>query len=140
MEPALSLPKGEGDWTTDGSAALRSLWMLSSAAGFTVSCSAFCAKFRLHLKQRLCDHTPAGGRLGSAGIIGDMIPFIGPVVMVIILIGGHIFNLALNALGSFIHSGRLQFVEFFGKFMEGGGTQFKPFKKEHKYISIVDEV
>ena len=75
-----------------------------------------------------------------AGIIGDMIPFIGPVVMVIILIGGHIFNLALNALGSFIHSGRLQFVEFFGKFMEGGGTQFKPFKKEHKYISIVDEV
>ncbi len=74
-----------------------------------------------------------------AQIIGDMIPFVGPLVMVVILIGGHIFNLALNALGAFIHSGRLQFVEFFGKFMEGGGTQFKPFKKQYKYTSIVDE-
>jgi V/A-type H+-transporting ATPase subunit I len=74
-----------------------------------------------------------------ANIIGGMIPVVGPIVMVVILIGGHIFNLALNALGSFIHSGRLQFVEFFGKFMEGGGAQFKPFKKEYKYTSIVDE-
>jgi V/A-type H+-transporting ATPase subunit I len=74
-----------------------------------------------------------------AQIIGDMIPFVGPVIMVIILIGGHIFNLALSSLGSFIHSGRLQFVEFFGKFMEGGGAQFKPFQKEYKYTSIVEE-
>lgn len=74
-----------------------------------------------------------------AQIVGNMIPIVGPIAMVVILIGGHIFNMALNSLGAFIHSGRLQFVEFFGKFMEGGGTQFKPFKKEYKYTSIVDE-
>jgi V/A-type H+-transporting ATPase subunit I len=74
-----------------------------------------------------------------AGIIGGMIPFVGPIIMIVILVFGHIFNLALNALGSFIHSGRLQFVEFFGKFMEGGGTQFKPFQKQHKYVTIAEE-
>jgi V/A-type H+-transporting ATPase subunit I len=71
-----------------------------------------------------------------AGIIGGMIPFVGPIVMIVILVFGHTFNLALNALGSFIHSGRLQFVEFFGKFMEGGGRQFKPFKHANKYVTI----
>jgi len=69
-----------------------------------------------------------------AMLFKDMIPFVGWVAAVGILIGGHLFNLAINALGAFIHSGRLQFVEFFPKFMEGGGTRFQPFKKESKYI------
>ncbi|MFH1598377.1 MAG: V-type ATP synthase subunit I [Patescibacteria group bacterium] len=69
-----------------------------------------------------------------AMLFKDMIPFVGWGVAVLILIGGHLFNLAINTLGAFIHSGRLQFVEFFPKFMEGGGTRFQPFKKESKYI------
>lgn len=69
-------------------------------------------------------------------LMKDMIPYFGWVLMIVILIGGHIFNLLINALGSFIHSGRLQFVEFFGKFMEGGGEEFKPFNKKSKYIYI----
>jgi len=44
------------------------------------------------------------------------------------------FNLGINALSGFIHSGRLQFVEFFPKFLEGGGRRFKPLKSELKYI------
>ncbi len=71
-----------------------------------------------------------------AMLFKDMIPFIGWPVAILILIGGHLFNLAINALGSFIHSGRLQYVEFFPKFMEGGGTRFKPFVKTSKYIDI----
>ncbi len=66
----------------------------------------------------------------------DMIPYLGWVVAVIILLGGHIFNLAINTLGAFIHSGRLQFVEFFPKFMEGGGSRFRPFKKEGKFTKL----
>lgn len=69
------------------------------------------------------------------GLAGG-IPYIGWIFMIVIFIGGHLFNLVINALGSFIHSGRLQFVEFFTKFMEGGGDEFKPFSKKTKYIFL----
>ncbi|MBT7338198.1 MAG: hypothetical protein HN802_00650 [Candidatus Jacksonbacteria bacterium] len=68
-------------------------------------------------------------------IFRDLIPVIGGIVYVLILIGGHTFNLAINALGAFIHSGRLQFVEFFPKFMEGGGKAFTPLSKKSTYIN-----
>jgi V/A-type H+-transporting ATPase subunit I len=42
----------------------------------------------------------------------------------------------MNLLGAFVHPVRLQFVEFFSKFFKGGGTAFKPFKVETKYIDI----
>jgi vacuolar-type H+-ATPase subunit I/STV1 len=65
--------------------------------------------------------------------IGALFPwFIGIPVSIAIYIVGHTVNVALNVLGAFIHSGRLQFVEFFGQFFEGGGTPFTPFKR--KYI------
>jgi len=64
------------------------------------------------------------------------IPIIGPVAMVIVLILGHFGNLAINSLSGFIHTSRLQFVEFFGKFYEGGGKEFKPLKEEGKYLVI----
>ncbi len=69
-------------------------------------------------------------------LFGDMIPYVGWVVAVLILIGGHIFNLGINALSGFIHSGRLQFVEFFPKFLEGGGKRLQPTKSELKYIKV----
>jgi len=71
-----------------------------------------------------------------AQIIGDMIPYIGPVLAVIILVVGHIFNLVINALGAFIHSARLQFVEFFGKFIGGGGSPLEPFEREERYVVL----
>lgn len=67
------------------------------------------------------------------GLAGNL-PFIGWLVAAVIFIGGHLFNLVINTLGSFIHSGRLQFVEFFSKFMEGGGKEFKPLTKKNKYV------
>jgi len=67
----------------------------------------------------------------------DMVPYVGWIIAIVILVGGHIFNLVINTLGAFIHSSRLQFVEFFPKFMgEGGGKIFQPFRKEAKYIRI----
>ena len=75
----------------------------------------------------------------AVNIVADLVgglPYIGWLLMIVVFIGGHIFNLLINALGSFIHSGRLQFVEFFTKFMEGGGKQFKPFSKKSKYIFL----
>ncbi len=75
-----------------------------------------------------------------AEIIGDMIPVIGPAVAIVVLIVGHLFNLAVNTLGAFIHSARLQFVEFFGKFITGTGRIFRPFKRSARYVAVVDSI
>lgn len=62
----------------------------------------------------------------------------GIIFTVIILIVGHIFNLGLNMLGAYIHSARLQFVEFFSKFMEGGGRAFEPLSYQGHYCIVLD--
>ena len=64
------------------------------------------------------------------------VPVIGTILVVIVLIGGHAFNLGVNLLGAFIHSSRLQFVEFFGKFISGTGRPYTPFKREERYVVI----
>ena len=45
-------------------------------------------------------------------------------------------NLAINALGSYVHTSRLQYVEFFGKFFEGGGQPFRPLRPGTKYVYV----
>ncbi|MCD4733078.1 V-type ATP synthase subunit I [bacterium] len=62
-----------------------------------------------------------------ASVVNTMAFDSSAIGMVIILVVGHLFNLAMNALGAFIHTARLQFVEFFGKFYEGGGRTFAPY-------------
>ena len=70
-------------------------------------------------------------------IISGMLPaIIGIPVMILIIAFGHTLNIAINVLGAFIHSARLQFVEFFGKFLEGGGRLFKPFSRKSTYVYI----
>ncbi len=64
---------------------------------------------------------------------------IGIILLIIVFIIGHTFNIAINALGAYVHSSRLQYVEFFGKFYEGGGKRFEPFKKNTKYITLNDK-
>jgi len=71
-----------------------------------------------------------------AGIVTDLIPYVGFIFGIIVIILGHTLNIALSTLGAFIHSARLQYVEFFGKFMEGGGRDFKPFERECKYTHV----
>lgn len=65
--------------------------------------------------------------------------FVGGILFALVFVGGHIFNLAINVLGAYVHTNRLQFVEFFGKFYEGGGVAFNPFKANTKYVSIKEE-
>lgn len=60
----------------------------------------------------------------------------GAVVMVIVLAGGHLFNLVISTLGSYVHTSRLQYIEFFGKFFEGGGRSFKPFSRKTSFIEV----
>ena len=61
---------------------------------------------------------------------------VGAILFVVVFIVGHTLNLAINLLGAYVHTNRLQFVEFFGKFYEGGGRPFEPFQSDTKYVDI----
>ena len=63
----------------------------------------------------------------------------GIILLIIVFVIGHAINIGLNALGSYVHTMRLQYVEMFGKFYEGGGKEFKPFKLNSKYIKIKED-
>jgi len=75
-----------------------------------------------------------------AVMVYDMMPnaFIGIIVAVLIILFGHSLNFVLSLLGAFIHTARLQFIEFFGKFYIGGGAKFKPFTRAKKYLFFRD--
>lgn len=72
------------------------------------------------------------GSLAGGGVLGA-------ILLTFALVFGTIFNLAINALGAFVHSCRLQYVEFFGKFYTGGGREFRPFARKTKYVKIVKD-
>jgi V/A-type H+-transporting ATPase subunit I len=61
---------------------------------------------------------------------------IGIIAAILILIGGHIVNMAFNALGAFVHTLRLQYAEFFPKFFVSGGREFRPLCKNYRYVKI----
>ena len=68
------------------------------------------------------------------GLAAD-IPYVGWLVAVVVIIGGHLFSIAINILGSFVHPLRLQYVEFFGKFYQGGGEPFTPLTLSQEYVN-----
>lgn len=64
---------------------------------------------------------------------------IGVILFILIFVIGHGLNIGINALGAYVHTNRLQFVEFFGKFYTGGGREFKPFKINTKHYTVKEE-
>ncbi|MBR1485756.1 MAG: V-type ATP synthase subunit I [Synergistaceae bacterium] len=69
------------------------------------------------------------------GLAAD-IPYVGWLIAVVVIVGGHLFSIAINILGSFVHPLRLQYVEFFGKFYSGGGEPFTPMTLSQEFINV----
>ncbi|WP_297505004.1 V-type ATPase 116kDa subunit family protein, partial [Thermococcus sp.] len=61
---------------------------------------------------------------------------IGIVIGIILFAGGQLFSVAINALGAFVHSLRLQYVEFFGTFYSGEGKPFQPFRAKREVSEL----
>lgn len=80
----------------------------------------------------------------AAGVIAQVINILGTmggptvggfIVLVIAFVIGHLLNLVINVLGTFVHTSRLQYIEFFGKFYEDGGRPFRPALPTNKYTN-----
>ena len=84
----------------------------------------------------------------ATGCIASVINLIGTmpenltvkaIMLVVVFIIGHLLNLAINVLGAYVHTDRLQFVEMFSKFYSGGGKAFKPLTVNSKYYKFKEE-
>ncbi|GAJ24252.1 unnamed protein product, partial [marine sediment metagenome] len=64
------------------------------------------------------------------------IPYVGFLLVIVLFVPAHLFNIAMNAFGGYVHTSRLQYLEFFMKFFQGGGEVFKPFAEERRYTVV----
>jgi len=61
---------------------------------------------------------------------------LGAVFGVLMFVLFQVFNFAISALGAFVHSIRLVFLEMYGRFYEGNGELFKPLRRIGRYYSF----
>lgn len=86
----------------------------------------------------------SGAVIGStmnllAGMVSGAFFGVGIIFSILIIIVGHLFNFAMGLLSAYVHGGRLQYLEFFGKFYEGGGIAFEPLSYQLHYINEIKE-
>lgn len=72
------------------------------------------------------------GAMAGGGVVGV-------IVFTLVFIAGQSMNFGINVLGAYVHSNRLEYIEFFGKFYEGGGRKFSPFGIHTKKYKIIEE-
>ena len=84
----------------------------------------------------------------ATGVIGQVVNvmcslagggIVGIIISSLIFIIGHALNFAINVLGAYVHTNRLQYVEFYGKFYEGGGKKFNPLSMNTKYYKFMED-
>lgn len=84
----------------------------------------------------------SGGSIaGAVNMIMSMVPgpigvfLVGPLIFIIF----QTVNLLLSLLSGYVHTLRLTYVEYFGKFYDGGGRAFEPFETKNEYINLTRE-
>lgn len=82
------------------------------------------------------------------GIIGSVVNLMGTlpenmavktVLFIIVFVVGHAINFGINIIGAYVHTNRLQYVEFFSRFYEGGGRAFNPLKVNSTTFKLKEE-
>jgi len=68
--------------------------------------------------------------------VGIVQAIVGSLIFILVLLAGHVLNLALSAITCFVHSLRLCFVEFLFKFYEGGGRAYSPFRLKARPVFV----
>jgi V/A-type H+-transporting ATPase subunit I len=125
----LALTQGRGSATIGGKIG-TSLWEVYGISGYVGDLVSYTRIVALCL---------SGAFIGFSFIqMSAIIPDgpIGFVAKVIIVTLGQVLNFGLGLLGAYVHTCRLQYVEFFGKYFEGGGVPFRPLKPKNDYVSI----
>ncbi|MCD8138420.1 MAG: hypothetical protein LUE17_01340 [Planctomycetaceae bacterium] len=84
-----------------------------------------------------------GAALGSTfnmlARLSTDIPYIGVIIGILVIVGGHLMNFFLNLLSGFVHSARLIMLEFFGRFYEAGGTAYTPYGFHSTSVDVTNE-
>lgn len=86
----------------------------------------------------------------AAGIIAQVVNILGTmggatvpgiIGLVVVFLLGHVLNIGINVLGTFVHTSRLQYIEFFNKFYEDGGVEFDPALPSEQYtVETPDQI
>ena len=120
----------------------------SKKSGEAAAKRSVCLIWRHQLFKRRSFLFPSFGfRLGhriNATVVNQMGSMMGggiagAIIFVVVFVVGHSINFSINLLGAYVHTNRLQFAEFFGKFYEGGGRKFNPFGIHTKYYQIRED-
>jgi len=123
-------------WTTNRGVLFKLFWCLFGWYGVVAGNSladilSYLRLFALGLTSTLL----ASAINEILGLISG-IPYVGILLAIVLFVLAHLFNMAINAFGGYVHTSRLQYLEFFMKFFEGGGEVFKPFAEENRYTVI----
>ena len=70
---------------------------------------------------------------------GGLPPAVGIPIFFVIFLVGHSFNIGLNIIGTYVHTSRLQYLEFFKQFYKEGGRPWRPLELNTKYVDIEEE-
>lgn len=112
---------------------LKGLYALYGITGYLSDVLSYSRLLALGLATGvICTVINQMAAMAGGGALG-FIPF------TIIILFGHTLNIGINALGAYVHTNRLQYVEFFGKFYGGGGRKFQPYRVKSKYYRFKEE-
>ncbi|MGL5720834.1 MAG: V-type ATP synthase subunit I, partial [Brevinema sp.] len=114
---------------------LGGLWELYGISGYLSNLLSYARLLALGLSSGIIANVFNQLALGMAKSLSEITPILA-VFGLILLVFLHLFNLVLGGFGAFVHALRLQFVEFFGQFMEGGGKEYAPLKREGTHYMV----
>ena len=76
-----------------------------------------------------------------ANMIGTMFGkgIVGVIIFIFVFLAINALNISINSLGAYVHTNRLQYVEFFSRFYDGGGRKFEPYSIKTKYYKFKEK-